>query len=223
MKTEKFSYSIAKYIGNSLLYSEEQIQVLAYGLFGMFQTILSILIVIFLGYLMNIMVESILVSFSTAILRKFSGGAHATSAERCLVLGTFFSLLVALIGDLLIHIFTPSIIYLIIGLLFIWTFYVVYKKAPVASPNKPINNTFKKQKLKHRSILVISIYLVIIITLLALYTYIKVPFILLYSLCLILGISWQVFTLTKLGDKVVYTLDQVLIFILNIFIKEKKT
>lgn len=222
MKIECLSYSLANRLGKSLQYSEEQIAVLAYGLFGLIQTSLSILIIIILATLLGITVEALIVSFSIAILRKFSGGAHATSAERCLLLGTLFSLIGAILGHLLVTILTVPILCCINAFFFIWSFYTIYNKAPVASPNKPITSIHKQMKLKQRSLLVVFIYLVITCLLLFINTLCRASSLLIYTMCLTLGMSWQVFTITTIGHQVAYFLDHVLIYISNFITKEKK-
>lgn len=220
MKIEQLGLFLAKRLGDSLNYSEEQISVLAYGLFSIIQTLLSIVIVIILGSLWGAMLETLIVSFSIAILRKSSGGAHATSAERCLVLGTFFCLLGAMIAFLSATTFPPFLIYCITFFLFIWSFYTLYKKAPVATHNKPIKSTQKQQKLKQESLLVVSIYLVIVLLLLLTNLFVEKSSLLRYSICVTLGMSWQVFTITHIGHQVIYFLDHVLIYISNTITKE---
>lgn len=213
--SEQLNQLLAKRLGKALNYTEEETAVLAYGLFALLQTFLSIAAVIVIGLLLGIMLESLIISFSIALLRKFSGGAHATSAERCLCLGTLISILGALLGHLLESSLTiPLLSY--IGLIsFIWSFYIVYKKAPVASPNKPIKSGHKQQKLKQRSMLMILVYLVSVLLLLFIYFIKQTPSLLTYSLCLIFGMCWQVFTLTALGHKFAYYLDLSLIYISN--------
>ena len=222
MKIEQFGLFLAKRLGEPLHYSEEQIAVLAYGLFGIIQTLLSIVIVIILGTLLGATLEALIVSFSIAILRKSSGGAHATSAERCLILGTFLSLLGAMLAYLLTTTLTLTLIYCITFLLFVWSFYAVYKKAPVATPNKPIKSTHKQQKLKQESLLIVTIYLVIVLLLLLISTFIETSSVLIYSICLTLGMSWQVFTITNIGHQVIHFLDHVLIYISNLITKENQ-
>lgn len=222
MKIEKISNSLAELLGEYLQYSEDQISVLAYGLYGLFQTIFSLFLVIIIGLVLGIMLEALIISFSIAILRKFSGGAHATSAERCLILGTLFAILGGLLGHLIFNLLAPPILYYFEYLLFIWSFYTIYKYAPVASPNKPIKSTIKYTKLKQRSIFVILIYFVISTIILCTSNFLTTSSISIYSICLVLGMSWQVFTITKLGHTVARFLDHVLITISNIITKEKK-
>nr|WP_307989091.1 accessory gene regulator B family protein [uncultured Niameybacter sp.] len=221
MKIENFSNSLAKSLGEYLQYSEEQVSILAYGLYGLLQTIFSLFLVIAIGLFLGITLEALIVSFSIAILRKFSGGAHATSAERCLILGTLFAIIGALLGHLVLNFIAPPILYYLEFLLFIWSFYIIYKYAPVASPNKPIINTIKITRLKQRSIFVTFIYFVINIILLFISNFFKSSSMSIYSICLTLGMSWQTFTLTKLGHNVAKSLDHVLITISNIITKER--
>lgn len=222
MGTENLSNSLAKYIGYSLNYSEEQISVLAYGLFGLIQTVFSIFLVLIIGLFLDLTVESLITLFSIAILRKYSGGAHATSAERCLILGSLFSILGALLSHLIFALLMPPTLYCLGVLIFVWNFYTIYKYAPVANHKKPIKSSTKRKQLKQRSILIVSIYFVINIMLFFISNLMGKSFIM-YGICLTLGMSWQTFTITTLGHRIAQFLDHVLINISNTLTKEKKS
>ncbi|MEF9959195.1 MAG: accessory gene regulator B family protein [Niameybacter sp.] len=221
MNSEDLSNALAHQLGEALHYTEEQIAVMAYGLFALLQTLLSISVVIVMGLLLGMMSEALIISFSIALLRKSSGGAHATSATRCLILGTIISLFGAWFSHFIGSFFTLPTLYSLGILAFIWSFCTIYQKAPVASPNKPIKSVSKQQKLKYNSLLVAFFYLIGVTLLLLTYTVQSISSLLIYSICLTLGMSWQVFTLTRLGHKFAHWLDQFLIHISNTIIKGK--
>ncbi|MDA3730824.1 accessory gene regulator B family protein [Niameybacter massiliensis] len=216
MNTESLSKVFATHLGKTLHSTEEEIAVMAYGLFALLQTLLSIGIVIAIGAFLGIMFESFILSLSIALLRKYSGGAHATSAERCLFIGTFISILGALLGHKLgLYLTVPLTVY-IIFFIFIWNFYIVFKLAPVASPSKPLSSISKQQKLKRGSLTMLLIYLLTVIFLSYITLVSHSPFPLIYAFCIMIGMSWQVFTLTTIGHKVASFLDHALIHIFSI-------
>lgn len=186
----------------------EKLEVIKYGVFPMVQIFLSIIAVIIFGFIFNVLLEAIIVSFTIAILRKSSGGVHATTPEICLVVGTAVSVL---LGKISIN--TSEIIYLVDIAVYIFTLIVVIFKSPMQSKNKPIGDK-KKKRLKKKSILIT----VIIISLSSLLLYFgyqksKINFIW-YANAMSLGILWQAFSLTKIGEKIMGLVD----FFLNKYI-----
>lgn len=221
MKVERLNHLLANHIGNALQYDTEQTAVLAYGLFGLIQTFLSILIIIIVSALFGVTYEALIVSFSIAILRKYSGGAHATSAERCLILGTLFTISGALLSVFLATALSISSLCCIGLILFIWSLSIIYKKAPVDTPNKPITNPNKQLKLKQRSLLIVFIYFIFTLALLLAYSFYQFHYFKIYMLCLILGMSWQVFSMISIGHQVAHLLDHVLIYISQLLMKKE--
>lgn len=186
----------------------EKLEVIKYGVFAMVQIFLSIIAVIIFGFIFNVLLEAIIVSFTIAVLRKSSGGVHATTPEICLVVGTAVSVL---LGEISIN--TSEIIYLVDIAVYIFTLIVVIFKSPMQSKNKPIGDK-KKKRLKKKSILIT----VIIISLSSLLLYFgyqksKINFIW-YANAMSLGMLWQAFSLTKSGEKIMGIID----FFLNKYI-----
>lgn len=102
----------------------------------------NILLVILFGRIFNVVIESLIVSFTISILRKYSGGAHSSSPGICLIVGTFIAVSIGLVSKIGID-FNINIL---IGIItFAWAYYIIYKLAPVDSPAKPIR-TEKKVK-----------------------------------------------------------------------------
>ena len=93
---------------------EERKSVIEYGIFAMIQTGIAIICTVIFGLLFNVLVEALIVSFSISILRKCSGGVHATSPTRCTVIGT---LICILIPKLVIAININSIYSIILGII----------------------------------------------------------------------------------------------------------
>ena len=131
---EKLTNNISDKISLELGMDNDRKEVIAYGMFALFHTMISIILVGIFGLIFGVFWESLIISFSISILRKYSGGIHASSPEICAFLGTVIAL-----GESILIVFTivPSInlISTILGgiIIFSYSYYLIYKLAPVDS------------------------------------------------------------------------------------------
>ena len=187
---------------------EERKSVIEYGIFAILQMGVALIFTIIFGMVFNVLIEALIVSFSISILRKCSGGVHATSPTRCTVIGTLICILTP---KLVIAININSIYSIILGVIsFVISYYIVYKLAPVDSKNKPIKKLERRKKLKRKSINIINIYLIISIVFIIIYHFYNVHNTIIYFECLYLGMLWQVISLTKMGHLAVNKFDYLL-------------
>ncbi|KEJ04317.1 accessory gene regulator AgrB [Clostridium botulinum A2B7 92] len=217
INTETISNNIAKKIALELNLDNDKKEVIAYGTFAFFQTIFSIFLIIIFGYLFNVQIEALMISFTISILRKSSGGVHATSPNNCAIIGTTicvgFAIMVVLLTSSLINL---NILLFLGAIIFVWAYYIIYKLAPVDSKAKPIEKSKRVKKLKKSSIITLSVYLVIILINFVLYYKMMNKKYIIYSLCVYSGIVWQTFTLTQYGHLVVKKLDDFLNYMVDI-------
>lgn len=180
-------------------------EVIAYGIYGILQIGASILLVILFGIIFNVFIEALIMSFGISILRKYSGGVHSNSSSGCLIIGTLICVLIPLLINR-IHININSTIAMSF-IIFIFSYIIIYRLSPVDSPNKPIRKIERRKKLKKRSMQVLTIYLLILIAFIIFY-YLEDNYnLLLYANVLGCATLWQVFSLTKLGHKLLGALD----------------
>ncbi|GAA0761357.1 accessory gene regulator B family protein [Clostridium sartagoforme] len=219
MNLELICKNISINLKNQLNLNEDKASIIEYGLFAFFHMSISILLVAVIGLIFNVMIEALIISFVVAILRKFSGGAHASTALNCAIVGVLISVIPAYITKNL----NFNINYIIfIGIpLYIISLIIVYKLAPVDSPNKPIKKQEKIKKLKKGSIILLSIYMIIVAFNVIIYYISKNHIFLVYSACIYIGMLWQVFTLTKYGHILVNIVDSLFIKIFKILRGEK--
>lgn len=204
----EFSNKIATKIVMETDGDEERKSVIEYGIFAILQMGVALIFTAIFGLLFNVFIEALIVSFSISILRKCSGGVHATSPTRCIVIGT---LICILIPKLVITININSMYSIILGVIaFIISYYIVYKLAPVDSKNKPIKKLERRKKLKRKSINIINIYLVIAIVFIIIDHFYNIHNMIIYFECLYLGMLWQVISLTKIGHLAVNKFDYLL-------------
>ena len=208
---EKLSNNIANKVALELSLDEDNRQVIAYGAFALIQMILSIIFVFLFGMLFHVAFEALIISFSGSILRKYSGGVHASSPWICNLIGIIICVGQAIIISLLI---SPAINLKLITILgvvtFAWSFYIIYKLAPVDSDSKPIVKKEKRNRMKKGSIILLSVYLIITVFLTMLYIRSGERNFLFYLLCLYSGTLWQVFTLTAPGHLFLGKVDTIL-------------
>jgi accessory gene regulator B len=106
----------------------------------------------------------------------------------------------------MIDIGTWNILFLSI-VVFIWALYLVNKLAPVDSTSKPIKNEKNRKRLKINSIKILIIYFIICLCNIICYQFNSNSKLVTYTLCISLGMTWQVFTLTKIGHIIVVKFD----------------
>ena len=192
--------NVTSYLAKELDLKKEKADVVKYGIFALSQMIINIICVIIFGMIFNVLIESLIISFVVSILRKSSGGAHASSPEKCVLIGTTFSVGLACI----LKNINISFLYvcLLIIIIFLYAYYLIYKLAPVDSPNKPIRSMKKKLRLKKSSLIILSMYLLVIILCLLIFAITKKTVVLKYILCICSGVVWQVFSLTQAGHNI---------------------
>jgi len=91
----------------------------------------SLAAVALLGFLLGVLLEALIVSFSMSILRQFSGGGHASKPSLCIAMGTLVTIVIALLAH---HVGGYVDVYALsaaAALFYIWSFYTVFKRAPV--------------------------------------------------------------------------------------------
>lgn len=211
---EKLCNNIAEKIAYELNYDKNKKEVIAYGMFALLQMTLSILLVVLFGALFDVMLEALIISFTTSILRKYSGGVHASSSAACIILGTVICIGQAVVIKFLSNYGVTLNAVIISGVvIFVWSFGLIYKLAPVDSPSKPIVRQEKRSKMKKGSIIILSAYLFIVITTIIIYLYNGSNNLIKYCLCIYMGILWQVFTITTYGHLIIKKLE---LFFINI-------
>jgi accessory gene regulator B len=206
-RIDKISKSFAHVVSSNLSLGHDQEEILAYGAFALIQTILSILTIAVCGLVLGVFAESMIISFAAAILRKFSGGVHATKPLNCAVIGM---IIFCVLGLLVKHVFISIEFIYVIGLMaleFAFVFYVMIKYSPVGSVNKPLKNLEKRKRLKHQSLMFTISMLVINIILTYVYVHTNNINFLTVAICISTGILWQSLTLVSLGHIIIESLD----------------
>lgn len=214
---EKLTNNIASKISLELGLDNDRKEVIAYGTFALLQTMLSILLILVFGLMFGVLVEALLVSLAASILRKYSGGVHASSPGICASVGTFIVVALALLISFSITLSINLILIILLGLLtFVCSYYLIFKLAPVDSAAKPIRTQKKRERMKKGSILVLNAYILIVVLNIIMYIHTHEKWFLTFLLCIYGGTAWQVFTLTGVGHLTIRKIDaflnQILIY-----------
>jgi accessory gene regulator B len=220
---EKLTNNIAENISLELKLDNDNKEIIAYGAFALLHMALSIVLVVIFGWMFSVLIEALIVSFTGSILRKYSGGVHASSPGICAATGTIIAVGLA---SLICFIIAPLInlkLIIFLGLpVFVWSYYIMHKLAPVDSAAKPIKTQKKRERMKKGSILILVAYLVIVVLNVIMYLLIQEKKFLIFSLCIYGGTAWQAFTLTRSGhlsfSKIDAFINQILTFIRRIIL-----
>ncbi len=202
---EHASNKIGSKISSNLNLDKDTEEIIAYGAFAVLQILWSFLCVVILGAIFNVLMESIIIVLTIAIFRKYSGGIHANSPNKCAIFGAIICIIMALIVKNINVSFNLMFISIFI-LVYMYSYYTIYKFVPVDTKSKPIENIDEKLRLKKCSFLVISILLLVEILLILLYLKYNNITLIYYGSCVMIGVLWQSFTLTPTSKKIFYNI-----------------
>ncbi len=202
---EKISNKVSNKIAIELNLDNNKRAVINYGIFAFSQMLLSIVLVGLFGFIFDVFIEAIIIFITISVLRQKAGGVHASSPGICTFVGTVLSVGMGLaMKNIDINI---RVVIAIGCVIFVWSYYTTYKLAPVDSIAKPIKKLEKRKRLKKSSMLILTVYLVIVIVNIIGYYATQNANLLVYSGCIYIGLLWQIFSLTKSGHVVLGKLD----------------
>lgn len=189
---------IAEKIFKTQNYSPEEKEVIQYGMIAIVQIVITLFLVTVLGLLLHVAVEALLITFSVSILRKYSGGSHASSIELCTATAVIYSVGCGMLCKwVLTPIMSYNLLIVLTSAVFLWVYFIIYYRAPVDSPNKPIQSESKIKRMRNGSFLIVTIYFLLCTILIALSAnngrfYGE-------TLSILFGALWQTATLTKVS------------------------
>lgn len=137
--------------------NEEEKEIIEYGLYQGFLMLINILTTFFLGFIFNVLWQSIIFLISYMLLRTYAGGYHANTKNRCYIL----SVVIMIICFFLINNFELTMKFGV--LLSAISGILIFTLAPVANDVKPLEEVeVKIYKNKARKIFVIEFAIAII-------------------------------------------------------------
>lgn len=204
---------LAQVLAQKLVANSEQVfeeDVIRYGAEVILGAILQLSIFLMVAALCGLLHEILGILVASAMLRRYSGGAHCSSYYSCTFSGLFTYLL---LGFLLSYLSYQYYFYYLMVVAII-CFSLVYWLAPVDNPLKRVDSVLKRQHLKNQSCLVLAILL---LSSLLLYQLNYV----LYAVAILMGLLWQSLTLTPGGDLYITAWDRFLQGIAKIMERRK--
>jgi len=137
--------------------SDDELEVIMYGLEGIYLTITKLVIIFLLAWLLGIFKEMLLTLIFYNILRVFAFGLHASKSWHCLLISSSFFLL----GPFLGMIFDINYYFKIGCVVILIILVMIY--APADTEKRPLINPKKRLKWKILSVIVAVILSVCII------------------------------------------------------------
>lgn len=204
---EKMSGHLAGHLGEKLGLDTPNREVLAYGAYSLLYAAWSILLLAAIGFLMGTLAEILIISSAASLLRRYSGGAHASSPHRCAMTG------VVIFGALALGVKSAKIlgtgwIYLYLAAAYGISRMWVSRHAPVDSATKPIREEERRRRFKKESqrvvdVLFLGIFIGAFLTrgnIATMWTVVMMS--------VSTGLLWQAFTLTDYGSRMIAFFDK---------------
>ena len=206
---ERLAKKIAGSVGESLGKNEEEVAVMAYGLIGILQFLAIFILASIIGIVLGFWLEVLIVFLSVGFLRRLTGGAHSSGIYSCLVYSVIIICGLSALARYLLPVLHLSVNCAICALIFAFGYFMVALKAPVAPPNKPCRTEAKRKRLRKGAFIVLSMFLVLVGTSLALNGRVGR----IYSLGLALALStfWQIAMMTRAGHVFITFIDKLFI------------
>lgn len=207
---ESIAKNISEKLGDRLDKTEEEKLVLNYGLFIIIHTSLAIILTIIVGIFTGMLIEIMTITFTASWMKKYSGGVHANTPTRCLIIGIIVSFILAIVEKKVISLIGSHQLFIILLIGMIFSYIVLYYKCPVGSKNKPLKKEETRKKLRNKAFKLINLYLGVI--LIGYFIYIKKDIYIakIIICCIWLGLILQMLVLTKAGQKLILLLDNIL-------------
>lgn len=137
--------------------NEEQLEIIEYGLEGLYLTIIKIIIILLLAIVLDILKETVLMIIFYNVTRFFTFGLHAKTSTACLIT----SLLLFIGGTYLAtYLQIPLIVKIILSIICL---ILICIYAPADTEKRPLINPKKRKRFKIQSIIISIIMGVLII------------------------------------------------------------
>lgn len=142
----------------------EEFDVVQYGLFTILSKFIYFLISLLVGFLFHCIIGSVIFYSSFLFVKKYAGGIHASTEQRCFIYSTFS--IVCSIGYMRLTIDYEHFGWLAIGIAFISTFFIC-RYAPIPAREKSIDFIERKRYSRISKIRVFILWTIILMLFIA--------------------------------------------------------
>lgn len=156
---KKFLSSSIGIIASNKNYSDEQLEIIAYGLEGLYLTITKLIIIFGLAVMLDIFLEVIILLIAYNIIRSQAFGLHASKSIHCLIISTTLFVGGAYVCK---YMFLPF--WMMMILCFICNI-CLFIYAPADTVKRPLINERKRKRFKFMSLFLGIFYTIFIIVL----------------------------------------------------------
>lgn len=207
---EKISKKISSKTADILNMDKDKQEILEYGALNFFHTLLTVMVIVTFGILTGAVLEILVISITAALLRQYSGGAHATSPYRCAVVSVFMFGGLSLIAKYLLVWDTPGLIIVFQITTFLFALFLLHKYAPADSPNKRITKPETILRLKKASFRFVYFLFALTVLLWAIYLVFYQTSMLKIIICIHIGMLWQSLSITPIIQSLIGWIDLLL-------------
>lgn len=208
--TEQIANGIGIKATKVLNINEEAEKIIIYGAMSLLQIFYAFLWTTLVSIVFGVFYEAMLFTIVVSVLKKYSGGAHASSPARCVFIGVTMATIVGLAIKLLLIKQNIILVGAIGTLCSVTAFFLIRELSPVDTVSKPIVSIKMRKRLKHNSIIVIYVYYLLMIIDMCFFMVSTNIYFLKAFECIALGTLWQSLTLTKQGINILNKLDHIL-------------
>lgn len=126
-------------------------------------TFTGIIITIIIGIFIRKLSKMLTITLVTSSTKRCSGGIHATSSNRCVIIG-IITTMITLYISILLGKYTNINFLIVFTLIVISTCdYIFYNKAPVGTKNKPLKKKSTRKKLRKKLFITLNFYHVVLV------------------------------------------------------------
>ncbi len=190
----KWSYSCAKGLANVLEESHQKKAEYYFGFQVAIGSIVKTVILVAVSTILGVLIPTLIISVSFALLRKVAGGYHMDTYGKCLLVSIGFFVAAALLAKHTYRYWSITWLVILIALTFSIGLYMLVKYAPKDTPNRLITDINERRRFKTLSIVYICIWLLVA-------TVLTVFEMKMYTLLLCFSVLQEIFAITPTGHK----------------------
>ncbi len=172
---------------------KQEQEIIIYGLLTLLSTLLGLMSIVVFSSLVRVTSWALVAALAAVILRRATGGVHASSAFGCALLSGVIFTLLGLLAKYSQFYLADKMLFVLWGAFLIGAL-LIYFYAPVGVEERPLSSINKRGKLRIYSFLILFILSLISFIILAVIDRFNG-----YILAILLGIIWQLFTITPLA------------------------
>lgn len=148
--SEKISAKLTNYTSVNLEKSDEEIEIIQYGIQVILVNIFKMAILFLTAYFLNVFTYTLIAFASFGILRLFAAGVHADSSLKCIIINY-----ITFLGNVYLSLFLP-LTRPITAALFIISLILYFMYSPADTEERPLISKKLRKQLKIKTILVVT-------------------------------------------------------------------